>query len=355
MNFWQVSLLTSALLIGLLFISVHAQRSSFDTLTTQLESFLPDNAEAGVAIGLIDGSEKTVTFVGNAAFTEETLFEYGSITKVFTAIALAQLVDEGVVQLDESINPYLPEEAQDPKWEEVTLEQLATHSAGLPRLPANMDEDYFSRNPTDPYAEYDEAMLYEAVQETELQPSGEFNEYSNFGYGLLGTLLADVARTSYAELISTNVLEPLEMQSAAVSGWSSANIAPPLGEDGSETNAWTWDAMAATGAIRGNLADAVKFLEASMNACDNDTALAQANCRAQQATDVRAFEYANQGWGWFRSRSGAGDIVWHNGGTGGYSTFLGFNAEKDVGIVLLANVADVDVTGVGLEYLASLE
>ena len=116
------------------------------SLTSQLAEALP-NAEAGVAVGLIENGNETVSFVGNPSFSEGTLFEFGSITKVFTAIVLAQLADEGVLRTSDSINPYLPEDVQDPKWETVTFEKLATHSAGLPRLPPNMNSSLHTSPP----------------------------------------------------------------------------------------------------------------------------------------------------------------------------------------------------------------
>lgn len=99
----------------------------------------------------------------------------------------------------------------------------------------------------------------------------------------------------------------------------------------------------------------MNFLKTSMRACVAPGALAKANCQAQQGTEVRAYEYAAQGLGWIRSTSSAGEIVWHNGGTGGYSSFLGFNVQKGVGLVVLANVAALEeVTNLSLTFLAGL-
>ncbi len=328
------------------------------SLTSHLAEALP-SAEAGIAVGIIENGNESVSFVGNPTFSEGTLFEFGSITKVFTAIVLAQLADEGVLRVDESINPYLPQDVQDPKWETVTFEKLATHSAGLPISPPNMGlfygllSGFFSSE--NPYANFDRGLLHEAVEMVELEPVGEFNEYSNFGFGLLGTLLADITGSTYGELIETRIFAPLDMRGATTVGWSSDDRATPLTADGTETSAWDSDALAGAGAVRGSLDDAMKFLNASMTACDETTPLALANCRAQQATNIKTYQDAFHGLGWIRWQSEAGDILWHNGGTGGFSSFLGFNVEKDIGIVLLTNVADADVTGIGLEFLASLE
>ena len=330
-----------------------AQDARLEPLTAQLSNLLP-NDEAGVAVGLIEGGNETMTFVGDPDFTGETLFEFGSITKVFTAIVLAQLAQEGAVELDESINPYLPARVQAPRWETVTFEQLATHSAGLPTLPPDMGLLYMLRHGDNPYADYDEGRLYEAVAEVELEPSDY--TYSNFGFGLLGTLLSKTTGTPYAELVEAQVLSPLEMTGATVAGWRSGNRASPLSAQGEPVSAWDFRALAGAGAVRGSLADALKFLQASMTACEAETPLAVANCQAQQATGVSTGPNAPQGLGWIRYRSDAGEIVWHNGGTGGFASFLGFNTDKGVGIVLLANFAKMEeVTTAGIEFLATLE
>ena len=356
MNLWyfRVTLMALCLFIGL---AAYAQsEDAASALTSQLQPLLPSNPEAGVAVGLIERDEETTFFVGNPDFSEDTRFEYGSITKVFTAILLAQLAEEGAVQLNESVNAYLPEEVQDAKWEEVSFEQLATHTAGLPRLPPNMTYSYFERNEADPYAKFDRAMLHEALQSVEVRESDHgFANYSNFGFGLLGTLLADTAGSSYAELIDARIFQPLAMDGATAEGSRSDSAAQPLASDGSETSVWTFDALAGTGIARGNLEDAMKFLEASIKACREDAPLSAANCRAQQSTGIKGQGASLQGLGWVRLPSPAGDIVFHGGGTGGFSSFFGFNVEKEVGLVLLANVAEVNVMGVGLEYLASLE
>ena len=100
---------------------------------------------------------------------------------------------------------------------------------------------------------FDEKMLYEAVEMVELEPAGEFNEYSNFGFGLLGTLLADITGSTYGELIETRIFAPLDMRGATTVGWSSDNRATPLTADGVETSAWDSDALAGAGAVRGSL------------------------------------------------------------------------------------------------------
>ena len=324
------------------------------TLQADLKAVLPPDARAGVAIGLLTPEAERVVFVGNPAFGLETLFEYGSVTKVFTALLLSELAAEEKVALTDHLNGYLPRAVRDEKWRDVTLVQLATHSAGLPRLPPNVNALYMLRNGDNPYAAFDEKPLFSALEQTELEPPGEFNAYSNFGFGLLGTLLSRATGRPYEAMVETRIFGPLGMTGATTVGWSSRKVAPPLDRNGNETGYWDFAALAGGGAARGSVADALKFLRASIDACRSAGQLAAANCRAQRGTGVKAYEDVAQGLGWVRLASSAGDIVWHDGGTDGFSSFLGFNVRTGDGLVVLANVASLDeVTSLSLEFLTA--
>ncbi len=126
-----------------------ASAADLGPFQAELKALLPSNPKAGVAIGHFTADSETIIFVGNPAFDRETLFEYGSITKVFTSVVLAELAQEGVVDLEQSVNRFLPEDVRDEKWRDVTLFDLATHSAGLPIVP---DNSYIHTllNPHDP-------------------------------------------------------------------------------------------------------------------------------------------------------------------------------------------------------------
>lgn len=348
-------LVLSLMWLPLVCSAASAFASSPEQLERDLRAALP-NDRAGVVIGYINPEAETTAFLGNPTFSAQTLFEYGSVTKVLTAVLLSELAAEGEVALTDNLNAYLPKAAQDEKWRDVTLQDLATHNAGLPRLPTNMTALYMFRNRGNPYAAYNEVALFEGIEETQLEPVGEFNAYSNFGFGLLGTLLERATGTPYQTLVETRIFEPLGMTGATLTGWSSTAIAPPLTRSGGAAAYWDFDALAGAGAARGSLTDALKFLKASMTACGTSSKLAEANCRAQQATQVKAFEDAAQGLGWIRLESPAGEIVWHNGATGGYSSFLGFNVRTGKGLVVLANVGELEeVTNLSLEFLAGLE
>jgi serine-type D-Ala-D-Ala carboxypeptidase/endopeptidase len=319
---------------------VRVQSGSTDKISLLLENLanrLPSN-EAGIAVGYVEGEDTTIAFVGNPAFTEETRFEYASITKVLTANILMQLVNEGNLHLDDSLNEFLPEGIQDQQWEAVTLRHLATHTAGIPDLPPSLSSVRLANLGIDPFANYDEAMLYEDIQATKVRSIGKW-KYSNYGYALLGLVLSQQTNLDYAVLVQQRIFEPLGMKGATIEGWSSNNIAPPFNPSGGSSNHWNYESFSSAGALRGNILDGVAFLKASMSACQSSSGIiARSNCQTQQSTDIRIYKNSQMGLGWNRTPKNDEIVIWKNGISGGYSVFLGFHPEKHIGIVLLSNV-----------------
>jgi D-alanyl-D-alanine-carboxypeptidase/D-alanyl-D-alanine-endopeptidase len=307
-------------------------------LLDNLAKQLPSN-DAGIAVGYVEGEKTTIAFVGNQAFTEETLFEYGSITKVLTANILMQLVNEGSLHLDDRLNEFLPEDIQAQQWEVITLFHLATHTAGIPNSPPSLSSVDLSKRGIDPFADYDKARLYQDIQETKVRSIGTWN-HSNYGFALLGLVLSQRTNVDYADLVQQRIFDPLAMEDASIDSWSSDNIAPPLDSDGGSSNYWNFKAFASTGALRGNILDGLAFLKASMSACQSNDIVARSNCQTQQATNIQTrYNNTKMGLGWYLTLNDDDVVIWKNGLTGGYSAFIAFNPEKRVGVVLLSNVA----------------
>lgn len=107
------------------------------------------------------------------------------------------------------------------------------------------------RHGKNPYAKYDEEMLFNAVDEVKLASVGEFSSYSNFGFSLLGTLLARATGTSYKKVVETRIFAPLALTGATMTGWSSESVAPPFTREGGKANHWDFSALAGAGAARG--------------------------------------------------------------------------------------------------------
>lgn len=318
---------------------VRVQSGPADKIYSLLEYLarqLPSN-EAGIAAGYVEGENTTIAFVGNPTFTQETLFEYASITKVLTANILMQLVNEGKLHLEDNLNEFLPEDVQDQQWEAVTLRHLATHTAGIPDLPPSLHTVRLGDLGIDPFANSDEAGLYQDIRETKVSSIGKW-KYSNYGYALLGFVLSQQTNLDYADLVEQRIFEPFGMKNATIEGWDSDKIAPPLDPSGRSSNHWNYKAFASAGALRGNILDGISLLKASMSACQSNDIVARSNCQTQQSTDIRIYKNSQMGMGWNRTPKKDELAIWKNGISGGYSVFIGFNPKKNIGIVLLSNV-----------------
>ncbi|HVQ35214.1 MAG TPA: serine hydrolase [Candidatus Bathyarchaeia archaeon] len=316
----------------------------------------------GIVVGLIghDGSETYyaagVMTVGKPdPVTADTIFEIGSITKTFTGTLLAEMAARGEVKLSDPVRKYLPEGTVVPKEEEreITLEDLATQRSGLPRLPDNMEP----ADTADPYVDYTAERLYAFLAKAKLNhPIGSTYEYSNLGVGLLGHVLTRAAKLDYDALVKARIARPLNMPvtSTTVAPDKKANLATPHALAGAKpepVKPWTWTpATAVTGAggLRSSARDMLRYIAA--NAGVPDTPLKAAMKEAQRPRAETGSKAMAVGLGWHVRRSGERMIIWHNGGTGGFHSFCGFDPATRAGVVVLANSTE-DIDDIGLHLL----
>ncbi len=266
-----------------------------------------------------------------------TLYEIGSITKVVTALALADAVGRGEVTLDTPVRDLLPEGAMAEQHESgpVRLWHLSTHTSGLPRIPMEMAfVPGFDMN--DPYALYDVEALYETLSTARAETApGETVAYSNLAVGLLGHALSRRAGMTYAGLVTARVLAPLGMADtfAEVPAEHRGRLATPHDGAGAPTAPWTMtDAMAGAGVLRSTAADLLTLGEAALNP---PVALADAFALTLEPR-VDAGNRQQVGLGWFLQPAGGGGRVaaFHSGGTGGFRSTL--FVVPDAGLVVMA-------------------
>ena len=302
----------------------------------------------------MDGGSTTVYRLSGpalrgAAVDERSTFQIGSVTKTFTATALAEMVQSGAVSLSDPIGKYFPPGTTAPEYngQPIALLNLAEQNSALPRLPANL-------SPTDeanPYAGYGTAQLYGFLSSYQLtRAPGAQYEYSNLGVGLLGDLLAREANETYPELIERAVLQPLGLSGTTARGTAATRtrLVQGYAEDGTPQPPWDFDALAAAGSIESDLHDMLIYLHANMT--PPQSAIGRAMTFAQQPRVPIGLNGILQiGLVWNTNmRSG---ITWHNGETGGYHAFVGFD-RAGRGVVLLANVADSDLDALAVHILA---
>ena len=283
-----------------------------------------------------------------------TVYEIGSITKGLTGILLADMALAGEVSIHDTLDKFLPDAASYPEAvRAITLVQLTTHSSGLPRLPGNLS--FGMKDPSNPYAHYGvkelQAFLYGYTPppgRTSITP-----EYSNLGVGLLGYVLALKAGLSYEALLRARVLDPLGMTDTTIvlSEDQTARLAPGHAK-GVVVSNWDVGALAAAGGVRSTAADMAKLLAALMKPGDSRIGKA-----IQLAIEPRGdLGAAKIGFGWITTTTpnGGPAFIWHNGGTGGYRSFIGFTKDRKAGIVALTNGGDQGPDALAVSALAQL-
>ena len=310
-----------------------------------VEKFVDDDRQSvGVVAGMTGAEGRVVVGYGRLSAGDptrpdgDTVFEIGSVTKVFTSTVLADLVSRGELRLDTTVQSLLGDEARMPAAEgvEITLGHLATHSSGLPRLPDNLDPE----DPANPYADYTVDDLYAFLSSHELDRDiGETAEYSNVGYGLLGHALALREGTDFETLVVERILEPLQMPDTAVELTPALRERLAAGHDGRLEPAANWDlpALGGAGALRSTVNDLLTFLEANLGLRESSLGEAMELARMPQRRDHALG--MDIGLGWIIAEEGDRQLVWHNGATGGYASFIGFDVEAGEGIVVLSNSA----------------
>lgn len=280
-----------------------------------------------VAVGAFVGHRQHV--VNGAA-----IFQIGSITKTFTALALAIAERSGVVSLDDPLAKLLPN-----PMPTMTLGQLAEHTAGLPRLPPGIANDW---DPTDPYRHFTEQRLHQVMAETTLDNTpGTKHVYSNYGVGLLGFALG----RDYETMVREQITQPLGLSDITITLTEAQKRRKVSGFDADDNPVKDWyfpPTIAGAIALYGTANDMLRYLRAHLG--DAPAALRPALRLVRQPRfPMEPTGRIGLCWHIGALPVSGRDIVWHNGGTGGYRSYAAFCPSRDVGVVVLINKGDFAV------------
>lgn len=306
-----------------------------------IKSRVDDGRATGLVLGVLDadGSTRIVSYgdpgAGAPPLGPDSVFEIGSVTKVFTTTLLAEMAQKGEVSLDAPAQQYAPPGMTLPtrNGKAITLAHLAEQNSGLPRLPTN----FTPADMSNPYADFtlDQLNAFLASHQLRRDPGAEF-EYSNLGMGLLGNLLAHRAGQSYEQLVRARILDPLGMTSTAITLTPDMKARLTKGHAGPDTPAANWDlpTLAGAGALRSTVTDLLKFVDANLGEPKTDLERAM-----RLAHQPRFTLDANSkiGLGWINVTTPNGSFIFHDGGTGGYGAIVGIDQARGVGVVLLGN------------------
>ncbi len=320
-------------------------------------AYANDHGLPSLVLGVVVDGRRHVVGVGEvagAAPDAHTLYEIGSVTKVVTSVLLADAVVRGETTLETPLADLLGSPVAAHADGPIRLVDLATHTSGLPRLDVMMD--YLpGADRADPYAAYGPDRLRAFL--AEVRPGsapGAAHEYSNAAAGALGYALAHRAGTTYQALAADRVFGPLGMRETFVTVPDSlaGRFADGSDEDGAPTPHWAFqDATVGAGGLRSTAADMLTLAQAVVRPGATPLADAVALTTVPRAPAEGPFQ---QGLGWrLLTLNGGNSAALHDGGTGGFRSFLAALPQDDIGIVVLTNRA-VDVTALAYDVLGRL-
>ena len=293
----------------------------------------------GTVIGVIKDGEIWTRSYGRLRTDDpsppslDTIFELGSVTKVFTGLALGQLLIDGRLSLDNRIEQHVPELTGLPSGG-ITLRELTSHTSGLPRLPTNL----VPSDPLNPYKDYRLPHLIDFLRHFRFAHPGPFAvEYSNLGVGLLGYALSKFYGADYDRMIRTLITNPLEMKDTGTILSASQLQRTAQGYDSTmeENPLWDMSILAGAGSIRASLQDMLRFLAANLNP---ETSSLTSAIQLSHQIQVSGPE-DTLGLGWFIDGTGDQTRISHNGQTGGFHSLIAFKPAEKTGLVVLTNTA----------------
>jgi D-alanyl-D-alanine-carboxypeptidase/D-alanyl-D-alanine-endopeptidase len=290
----------------------------------------------GIVVGVIEPRGRRLVGCGNPATGDpraldgDTIFEIGSVSKVFTSLLLADMVSRQEVALDDPAAKYLPEDVKLPgrSGKSITLLDLSTHRSGLPPLPSNGKLE----------ADYSVDDLYQFLSGYTLpRDPGSDYEYSNLGAGLLGHLLARRAGTDYESLMGIRITRPLSMPDTGITFSSLQKQRMATGHNAMLAPVANLElsTLAGAGALRSSANDMLTFLEAFLGYRESPLAPAmKAMLEVRRPAGQAAI-----GLAWLFHSADGQEIVCHNGATGGFRSFVGYDPQERIGVVVLSNAS----------------
>ncbi|MDF0708654.1 serine hydrolase domain-containing protein [Flagellimonas okinawensis] len=295
----------------------------------------PDNTQ--LAFAFIENGK--VKFYGvekrnDTIFTvqnQQNAFEIGSITKVFTSTLLADFVLENKVELEDPINPFYDVEFKN--GQEITFKTLANHTSGLPRMPSNLDFDISN---LDPFSSYDVDQLeYYLSNEMDLSfdEDGTY-EYSNVGAGLLGHTLSKIGKQPLNQLFQERIFLKYNMPNSTI-GSENVSVFLVQGQspEGKPVQNWNLASLSGAGDLISTVEDLSEFALAQFENDNKTLALTRTVTHTMSET-------SSIGLGWHMRKGPSGENwIWHNGGTGGYTSCMVMDTDNKNGVIILSNVS----------------
>ena len=313
-----------------------------------------NKSKAAIVVGFIDPNGTRIFSFGNMSkahnipVNQSTLFDIGSITKTFTTLLLADMATQGIVNLNDPIDKYLPSGVKVPEFNgtKITLEDLGTHTSGLPEWPSNiwLDGKVGTINP-----HYNASLLYQALSNTKLtrEPGSKF-QYSSFGMALLGHILSLKAGIPYNQLVRDRILNVLGMNDTRIT-LSQSDIENRLPVDhmgGKEISTPTLPTiMVDAGGYRSTAADMLKYVSANLGFLHTklDNAIQLQHLITHPVIPGSPANYSGYvALGWRVLTNFGTETITHTGAINGWNANVAFTPAKQIGVVALCSCDATD-------------
>jgi serine-type D-Ala-D-Ala carboxypeptidase/endopeptidase len=336
--------LISVAAMTLLAVELNAQAPDAEIRQILVDRVDAQHKSLGIVAGIVTPQGRRVVAHGRLdrgdprAVDGDTIFEIGSVTKVFTSLLLADMVVRGEVALADPVDKYLPAGVKAPEWNgrKIALVDLATHTSGLPFFPSN----FLPVEDRAAYGKYTLEQFYQFLSTYELprEPGTQW-EYSNTGGGLLGLALARRAGMEYESLVHMRITGPLGMESTGITlaPQLHARLAAGHGERLEPEPAWDLPALAGAGSLRSSANDLLALLAAFTGAAKSPLATAMA--AMPETVRPNRLYMLDQALGWFVIGKGDDQFYIHGGGTHGFASSLAYDPKTRTGVVVLSNAA----------------
>ena len=339
---------------SLLIIPIMTFAMSGQEIESSINKCISEGHTHGMVIGIIkeDGTTfykgGTLGVNDKRPIDENTVFETGSITKIFTSFLLATMAKEGEVKLDDPMQKYLPSYVKVPTFNgtKITLDHLSKHTAGFAYVP----ENFLMSDPYNPWCEYTVDYIYDMINNTKLpyEPGTQY-QYSNISIGLLGHVLSLQANNEYEDLIYDKILKNLDMQDTKFhltdelrSRFADAHIRDK------QVPHWEIKEFFGAGGLHSTAKDLARFVEANMGFYKSDIKdLLDESLKNRAPQDI---PFLDVGLEWNLSYKYKPEIIYHGGITGGHQVFIGFCKETKTGVVITSNSA-ANISDIGKNIL----
>jgi serine-type D-Ala-D-Ala carboxypeptidase/endopeptidase len=331
--------------------SIAQEDTTFNYVKEYIKRIVDNGKSSSVIIGIVNEHGKQIFSYGELKKGDgkqpdgNTLYGIGSITKLFTCFLLADMVKGGKLNLNDPISKFLPDSLKTPTFngKEITLYHLATHTSGLPPRPNNLSP----ANPDNPYADYAVEQMYNFLSNYKLtREIGSSYEYSNIGVGLLGYILTHKAGLDYETLVRKRICEPLHLNSTVITIPTrlQLNFATPYNKEGQAVTDWTFSPVfAGAGSLKSTINDMLVFVAANLGLINSNL------LSTFEFTHIK-YPGNNIALGWHIWNEFGTTNYGHSGSTIGYKSFIGFNKENKIGVIVLSNTTDA-VMSIGLHIL----